>query len=413
MLTETPNNEPQSERALKVLTVGLGLAGVFTILYAAQTSTIAQFFGVLGVALVLAASALLIGGLLGFLFAIPRTLPAEAGSQAPQVSAIGETPAPSAADVNYGVNTNLEQISDWLTKILVGVGLTQIATFPELMKGYVGFISPGLGGFPSSGAFAIALLLVSLVDGFLIAYLWTRTYFAAALRHANAVSRLAAVEKKLDSIDLDARAWSLTQQLLNAQPGTPPPPQKDINAIIAAASGPMKAQIFWAAKNVRAANWRPDDDKVKMEATIPIFRALIAADTEHHYHANHGQLGFALKDKRDPNYAEAKAELTEAIRLRGDWQTSGWAPYYELVRAQCLIHLDGSFRGSQRSEAPLQAAILADLETACGDEQVALIVLNDADIASWMRLNQVAPTRLRVAAGTAAGPNGQKLQRVP
>ncbi len=32
--------------------------------------------------------------------------------------------------VNYRSNTNLEQISDWLTKILVGVGLTQQTFFP-------------------------------------------------------------------------------------------------------------------------------------------------------------------------------------------------------------------------------------------------------------------------------------------
>jgi len=30
----------------------------------------------------------------------------------------------------YSGNTNLEQISDWLTKILVGVGLTQLREIP-------------------------------------------------------------------------------------------------------------------------------------------------------------------------------------------------------------------------------------------------------------------------------------------
>src|SRR6185503_13654313 len=51
-----------------------------------------------------------VGALLGFVFGIPKTL---------------QSNAPPAADgkAAYQVNTNLEQISDWLTKMLVGVGL--------------------------------------------------------------------------------------------------------------------------------------------------------------------------------------------------------------------------------------------------------------------------------------------------
>jgi predicted secreted protein len=62
---------------------------------------------------------LLIGGLLGFLFGIPRTLQQEA-SQATE-----QNRKDRPQETNYAVNTNLDQISDWLTKILVGV--SQIA----------------------------------------------------------------------------------------------------------------------------------------------------------------------------------------------------------------------------------------------------------------------------------------------
>src|SRR6266508_6277591 len=69
---------------------------------------------ILAVAALVAGGAFVAGGLLGFLFGIPRSL---AG---PEGSVDG-----AAAGGAYRPNTNLEQISDWLTKILVGVGLVQ------------------------------------------------------------------------------------------------------------------------------------------------------------------------------------------------------------------------------------------------------------------------------------------------
>ena len=53
----------------------------------------------------------LIGGLLGFLFGLPRAAPAGSGGTAP----------PSRR--NWQTSTNLTDISDWLTKIIIGVGL--------------------------------------------------------------------------------------------------------------------------------------------------------------------------------------------------------------------------------------------------------------------------------------------------
>jgi hypothetical protein len=60
-----------------------------------------------GVAIAIASAAT--GYLLGFLFGISRSLQGGDSSESNSQSFPG--------------NTNLEQISDWLTKILVGVGL--------------------------------------------------------------------------------------------------------------------------------------------------------------------------------------------------------------------------------------------------------------------------------------------------
>jgi hypothetical protein len=234
----------------------------------------------------------------------------------------------------------------------------------------------------------VALLVFFLVDGFLVSYLWTRLHLAGALRHADEASRLAAVESKLDIIDVDAKAWSTVQRILTS-PADDQPPQKEINATIAPATGTMKAQIFWEAQHVRSSNWRKPEGKRKMERTIPIFRALIASDTENLYHANHGQLGYALKDKRNPDYEEAFRELTEAINLRGNWEKSGWAPYYEFARALCRMNLDEASKTGKKSDDKTKGEIIADLEVAFSNPEVRKNALTDPEIKAWLKLNEV------------------------
>ncbi len=68
---------------------------------------------VFSVACMSAGASMLGGGLFGFLFGIPRSLQA----QKDEVAASGREPAAEKPS-GYGPNTNLEQISDWLTKIL-------------------------------------------------------------------------------------------------------------------------------------------------------------------------------------------------------------------------------------------------------------------------------------------------------
>ena len=115
------------------------------------------------------AAAFVVGAVIGFLFGIPRRLQRE-GVEAP----LGTT---------LVVNTNLEQISDWLTKIIVGVGLVQIG---EISSGLDSIAeSMVLGGEASANTFALSLLVFSLVDGFLLAYVWTRLELSSQLALAD------------------------------------------------------------------------------------------------------------------------------------------------------------------------------------------------------------------------------------
>src|SRR5687768_7771174 len=123
------------------------------------------------------------GGLLGFLFGIPRT-PPETGKNGAEAAGVASDDQGNR--LPYLPNTNLEQISDWLTKILVGVGLTQISSLPLKLDALAGYTA---GCFAGSKATALAVLVYFSLAGFLIGFLWTRLYLPRALRDADAVEK--------------------------------------------------------------------------------------------------------------------------------------------------------------------------------------------------------------------------------
>ncbi len=125
------------------------------------------FLSVLAVGLAAAAAALLAGVLLGFLFGLPRAVRGTPGAKA-----------------RLTTNTNLDEISDWLTKILVGLGLVQLGKIAHGVGGIAHSLAPGLGNGSGAKPFAIALLISSAVDGFLIGYIWTRIDLSRRFREA-------------------------------------------------------------------------------------------------------------------------------------------------------------------------------------------------------------------------------------
>ncbi|GAA0907263.1 hypothetical protein [Virgisporangium aurantiacum] len=150
-----------------IVSVGVGAGAI--VIYAVSAD---QFASVLASAFMLAAASAVAGGLLGFLFGVPR---AAAGP--------GSDGAPSSR--RYRANTNLEQISDWLTKILVGVGLVQFDQLiffgGRLLRG----VAPALGGTSTSVPFGGALLCYFTILGFLGGWLLTQLYLGRALSSAD------------------------------------------------------------------------------------------------------------------------------------------------------------------------------------------------------------------------------------
>lgn len=69
---------------------------------------------------------LAIGGLLGFIFSVPKMI---SENKAPLTND-NSRPTNALLTTKYQENTNLTQISDWLTKVLIGAGLVQLREFP-------------------------------------------------------------------------------------------------------------------------------------------------------------------------------------------------------------------------------------------------------------------------------------------
>jgi hypothetical protein len=77
---------------------------------------------------------LLSGALLGFIFGVP-TIISNSSGRGQQVSK--DSPTPDEIEKNNKIvqaNTNLTQISDWLTKVMVGAGLVQLSKIPHFIK---------------------------------------------------------------------------------------------------------------------------------------------------------------------------------------------------------------------------------------------------------------------------------------
>ena len=75
-------------------------------------------------------------------------------------------------------NTNLVEISDWLTKIIVGVGLFQLSTLPGKLKSLAGYFATAFGTPAAPPSLVMAILGYFAIFGFLLGYLWARIYLA-------------------------------------------------------------------------------------------------------------------------------------------------------------------------------------------------------------------------------------------
>lgn len=114
------------------------------------------------------------GSLLGFLFGVPKVVIDTDGE--------GNGGRRRAGHPAHLPNTNLDNISDWLTKAIVGVGLVELREIPGVVLRAAEFAAGGVEATPMGRSTAAALIVLFVSLGFIGGYVNTRLYFAAAFK---------------------------------------------------------------------------------------------------------------------------------------------------------------------------------------------------------------------------------------
>jgi hypothetical protein len=391
-----------------------GLAiGLFSILiFAAHAESFAL---ATSVGLTVAMGAMVVGGLLGFVFAIPRAL--QGGDAPPTAPANrGEAhPNGDVADMRYRANTNLEQISDWLTKILVGVSLTQIPKIGTTFA--LGAHAIGRALDPTAGAsvFAGGLLIYFLVGGFVIGYLGTRIYLPPIFLKADLsalgilrreltesmeetinAERDKLIERQDDQVREDAEAFALVDIQLG-DTHEPKFTRQQLIDTIMAASPHAKEQIFQWAKSVRHDSWRNKSVGL-IERTIPVFEGLLETPIGQRRHRYHAQLGYALKDQQQPDWSAAKAHMEEAIKLSAE-AGDPVSAYYSFNWAICAIEVDSREHPKGRTDRATRDEIINQLRNAAQFGLLKEAIRRDDSgcIRAWLDRNELTLESLDLA----------------
>lgn len=101
------------------------------------------------------------GAIMGFLFAVPKSL------------SIPDGPKLQGAN-RYRTNTNLEEVSDWLTKIILGLGLVNVDKLIQFTNAAGDAAAEAIGTAQGAKLIAICSMIYGFVAAFIIVYSWTR-----------------------------------------------------------------------------------------------------------------------------------------------------------------------------------------------------------------------------------------------
>jgi hypothetical protein len=178
--------------------------------------------------LLTALASYLTGFLLGFLFGIPRyvssgefrlsqkpsspvgssggTVPRGSGAGGTSAGTVTATPDQPSDQDNAGAadrmdrpssaftpSTNLAEVSDWLTKLLLGAGLVQLTHLGPPVASLINSVAAGLEGGtsaePSGSATVVAgaILITYTVLGFLVGYVLTTLWYGNRLAKSGLV----------------------------------------------------------------------------------------------------------------------------------------------------------------------------------------------------------------------------------
>jgi hypothetical protein len=198
------------------------------------------------------------GNLIGFLFAIPKNSP----SSQPPTSPNPATGA-NMSGVPYTplINNNLIEISDWLTKIIVGLGLVQLTKIPTYMQGLATNLAMGMyppnKGYEDLMARSYALIVGYFILGFLFAYLVMRLYLSGEMikadmqNYSGLADKINAMGAKVDNLE---SGQSVLNQRVNQDPARAEALAPNTNEEVEAKQDQLR-QMANDYDNVRIPDW--------------------------------------------------------------------------------------------------------------------------------------------------------------
>jgi hypothetical protein len=186
---------------------------------------------------------LLFGVFIGFLFGIPKILQggsqnaAPAANPQPAQTTQMNTAAPTASagstspfTYQQQVNTNLTEISDWLTKIIVGLGLVNLTKIPHYLQIIANIPAKALILKGENGdmafAFAYSTIVTYSLLGFLFGYIITRIFLAKLFLDADRSSlALDVLSSRITQVNAAANSANNKAELALASTTTSPQQQ--------------------------------------------------------------------------------------------------------------------------------------------------------------------------------------------
>lgn len=247
-----------------------GLSLVFVYPAASWLGTTAKVgaWGIFSSLALLYLAGLLVGGLLGLLFAVPRSLWGVGYS----------APLTRSADAKieedgrlYRPNSNLEEISDWFTKILVGVLLINV----DKVAGTLGQFAQVLGSALSqtdpeepprvaglAGTIALTLLIFAVILGFLWGYLWSRLHLLDMFTDADRIKR------QNNELHANQRAWLLFNDQLT---GRRTVPEAELKEVLAKVNKTGQDTVYFQARDYLESNLGNPE---ALERVIPLYQVL-------------------------------------------------------------------------------------------------------------------------------------------
>jgi hypothetical protein len=157
---KTTKGRAYRNRYLLLTSVFIIIELIGIILYSSTTEIYLKWVSLL---ILTGLAAMAAGSIFGFIIGIPR---------------LNKNYTPSLNDNKFEGNTNLEEISDWITKLIIGVTLTQVILFPKFLSDIADTVVKAAQCPEKCGVYdktiVITVIIYNFIFGFYLGYLGAR-----------------------------------------------------------------------------------------------------------------------------------------------------------------------------------------------------------------------------------------------